>query len=209
MTEIVTGRDLLAWRKQYDIPRRALAQAVGYANANTITMIELYRARVPQHLREYVARYTPPPPLTGTALRAWRQQHGLRSSDVGRRFGVEANTVRMWELGYRRVPWRVRAVVHGCPMVPVEPPWVAFPRDVKPYLAPSIANRQAILATVLREAGTIKEIRVRLPVRLWPQTIRVHLRALQAAGDVVRMEPRPQLVIWRSTLAAQRRAAAQ
>ncbi len=204
----MTGTELRAWRELHDIPRRALAQAVGYIHPSAIGMIELNHRRVPQHVRDYVASYTPPPPLTGAELRAWRHAHGLRSIDVGQRFGVASNSVRMWELGYRRVPWHVRAMVHGCPMVPVDPPWAAFPRDVPPHIDQAAANRQAILATVLHAAGTIKELQIRLPRRLRAQTVRRHLWALQAAGDVVRMEPRPQLVIWRSTLAAQRRAAA-
>lgn len=209
MTEIITGADLLAWRKQHAIPRRALAQAVGYTSPNAISMIELYRGHVPPHLRAYVAAYTPPPPLDGAALRAWRHAHGLRSIDVGRQFGVAANSVRMWELGYRRVPWRVRATIHDCPMPPVAPPWRVPAAPAASAVSEAVLNRQAIRDALRHEAGTLAEIRARLPVRLHRDTIRRHLHTLQAAGAVVRMELRPQVVRWRSTLAAQRREAAR
>lgn len=206
MTEITTGAELKHWREFHAIPRRALAQAVGYASANAITMIELYRDHLPQHVREYVATYTPPPPLSGSDLRTWRHAHGLRSIDVGRRFGCQANTVRMWELGYRRVPWHVRAMIHGCPMPPGEPRrGVPCMPTVSEVEATRQARRQAILAAIRDEARTLGEIKARLPMRLHYDTIRRHLYALRAAGDVVRWEPRPQLVLWRSTLAAQRR----
>lgn len=192
----VTGRDLLAWRQQHHVPRKALAAAVGYASGNTITMIELYRSHVPRRIQAYLATATPPPVLTGPQLRTWREAHGWTRTQLGRLVGrATTSAVTMWELGYRTVPWRVRVYVQRHPAPPPRPVRVAPPEP---------GTRADVLALVQMGPTTVAAIRLALPYRISREALRRHLRVLESDGWITRTHHAHGRCLWQTTPAGRR-----
>jgi hypothetical protein len=163
------------------MPLRLLAQAGGYAHVNSIRLQELGYRSVSPKVRDFVASYQPPPLLTGPALRDWRERQWLTVAQLGLCLHVTESAVRMWELGYRRVPWHARLYVarHPAPAGPRARP-----------AAPRPANRAEVLAAVQAGAETVLDVLCALPAPAAYRTVRAHLQQLTRAGVLVGSQQR-------------------
>jgi transcriptional regulator with XRE-family HTH domain len=178
------GSELRAWRRQHAIPPNALACALGYASASTLIMQELGKRPIPAFVVDYVRTYQPPPKISGPQLRAWRQAQGFTVRAFGACFDCTETAVRMWELGYRRVPWRVRCYLAHTPAT--LPPSIVRRRN----------SRADIYQAVTQGAHTVAALQAVLSPPLGENMIRHHLRYLNDAGLLCAQRDGPHPTQW-------------